>query len=269
MRTVIVGRSSNLSAALSAALPGSVLLSARELATVDVASMLPQEPYVLVMNHFQPATRLGDVANPSAYINLALTTTARLLEGIDCRVCRKVVYTSSAAVYGDNVACREDEVPRAANLHAALKGANEYLVRDVCADRGVDFTVVRLFNMYGGQDDFSIVARIVSAVRKQTSMTLANDGNAVRDFIHLDDVVACYKSVLGLRELPIINVATGRGTSVRSIVDAVRLRGHQLTTASISLREIRISTADVSRLSSIVKVERFSSVIDQVLSELA
>ena len=269
MKTVIIGRSSSLSAGLSATLPGSVLVSARELASVDVKSVLPREPFVLVMNHFQPAGRLGDLTSPSAYVQLALTTTARLLEGIAGYDCRRILYTSSAAVYGDNVACREDDVPQAASLHAALKVSNEHLVRDVCADRGLDCTVVRLFNLYGGQDSFSVVAKIVAAVRSETPLVLANEGNAIRDFVHLNDVVACYRRLLGLRGLPTVNVGTGEGTSVRSIVDAVRLQGHRLNTTSVRRNEIRVSTADVSRLSEVVEVERFVKVIDHVLSELA
>jgi len=268
VRTVIVGRSSNLSASLSASLPGSVLLSARELASVDLRSVLPTEPFVLVMNHFQPANKLGDVTTPTSYIQLALTITAKLMETIADYDCHKVLYTSSAAVYGDNVVCREDDVPRAASLHAALKVSNEHLIRSVCADRGLDCTVVRLFNLYGGDDRFSVVARIVEAVRSHTTLVLANDGNAIRDFVHIDDVVACYRILLGLRDLPTVNVATGEGTSVRSIIDAVRLRGHRLDTTSVRTNEIRMSTADVSRLAEVVDVGRFVRVIDHVLGQL-
>lgn len=268
MRTVIVGRSSNLSSGLSAALPGSVVLSVRELAGVDVRSVLPDEPFALVMNHFQPAERMGDVSRPAAYVELALAATARLLEAITDLDCRRLLYTSSAAVYGDNVVCREDDVPRAPNLHAALKLSNEHLIRAVCTDRGLNYTVIRLFNLYGGQDTFSIVARIIAAVRRGDTLVLANEGNAIRDFVHLDDVVACYRTLLGLQGLPTVNVATGEGISVRSIVDAVRLRGYRLSTTSMQSKEIRMSTADVSRLSTIVNVSRFVKVIDHVLSEL-
>ena len=268
MKTVIIGRTSNLSTSLHARLHGSILVSARDVATNGVTSVLPREPFALVMNQFQPAVRLGDVSRPTDYVDLALNVTARLLDGILDQDCRKVLYTSSAAVYGNNVACREDEVPQAANLHAALKAANEHLIRSVCATNDVDYTIVRLFNLYGGRDTFSIVARIIDAVRSQGQLVLANEGNAVRDFIHVDDVVTCYQKLLGLRDLPVVNVATGTGTSVRSIVDAVRLRGHSLDTATASSTEIRISTADVTRLSQVVEVDHFVNVIDHVLTEI-
>lgn len=269
MKTVIVGRSSNLSTGLATILSDTVLLSARELLSVDVRTVLPHEPFALVMNQFQPASRLGDLASPTDYVQMALMTTARLLESLSHHDCRKILYTSSAAVYGDNVACREDDVPRAGSLHAALKLSNEHLVRSFCADRELDCTVVRLFNLYGGQDKFSIVARIVAAVRNQQVLMLANDGNAVRDFVHRDDVVNCYRTLLDLRDVPTVNVATGEGTSVRSIVDAVRLRGHRLETTSVHTNEIRMSTADVTRLAEVVPVDRFVNVMDHVLSELA
>jgi UDP-glucose 4-epimerase len=269
VKTVIVGRHSNLSNGLASALPDTLILSAREIAGTARPPVLPQEPFHLVLNHFQPARQRNDVTNPTGYVELAMMTTARLLESAASRDCRKILYTSSAAVYGDNVVCREEDVPQAANLHAALKVSNEHLVTSFCADRGLDCTIVRLFNLYGGHDEFSIVARIVAAVRHQHPLMLANEGNAVRDFVHLDDVVWCYRALLGRRQLPVINVATGEGTSVRSIVDAVRLRGHCLDTTSVQTDEIRMSTADVTLLSQVVPVRSFVNVIDHVLRELA
>jgi nucleoside-diphosphate-sugar epimerase len=269
MKTIIVGRSSNLSAGLASALPDAVLVSARRLASADVGRELPREPFVLVMNQFQPSGSLNDLASPTSYLQLAVTITAKLLEGIEHHDCRKIIYTSSAAVYGDDIACTEESIPRATNLHAALKASNEYLVSGFCADRGLDYTVVRLFNLYGGQDNFSIIARILAAVRKKQPLVLMNQGNAIRDFIHIDDVVTCYRALLDCRDLPFINVATGEGTSVRSIVDAVRLRGYTLQTTSVRGSEIRVSTADVTRLSHITDTDGFIRVIDHVLAELA
>lgn len=268
MRTVVIGRESNLSRRLAARLPGVSLVSARQLASVPVDTVLPAEPFALVLNQFQPATALHDLSRPDAYLELALRTTARLLEVLPDHDCRKLVYTSSAAVYGDNVACREEDVPRVTTLHAGLKVSNEYLVRDICGNRGIDHTVVRVFNLYGGEDRFSIVARVLAAVRERQPLAIANHGNAVRDFIHIDDVVTCYAALLQRTDLPVVNVATGQGTSVRSIVDALRLRGHVLATTDVRRDEIRISTADVTRLSRVVDVSGFVGVIDHVLAEL-
>lgn len=268
MRTVVVGRCSNLSRRLVRVLPDAVLVSARELAHVDIRSVLPDRPFALVLNHFQPATGLQDVRSPTSYVDLALSTTARLLEAVADVDCHKVIYTSSAAVYGDNLACREDDVPRITTLHGGLKISNEYLVRDVCVERGLDYTVVRLFNLYGGEDRFSVVGRIVAAVREQQPLSVANQGNAVRDFVHVDDVATCYLQLLGRTGMPTVNVASGQGISVRNIVDAVRLRGYALTTTSVDRREIRFSTADITRLSEVVDPTGFTRVIDHVLSEL-
>jgi UDP-glucose 4-epimerase len=265
---VVVGRESNLSRRLAALLPDTVLVSARGLASVDVRTVLPEGPFVLVLNQFQPATALTDLRSPEGYLELALRTTARLLEALPDLDCRKVLYTSSAAVYGDDVACREEAVPRITTLHASLKISNEYLVRDVCRSHGVDHTVVRLFNLYGGDDRFSIVARILAAVREGRPLTIANHGNAVRDFIHLDDVAASYQALLGRSGLPVVNVATGQGVSVRGLVDAVRMRGHRIDTTSVPREEIRISTADVTRLAQIIDVDAFVGVLDHVLAEL-
>jgi nucleoside-diphosphate-sugar epimerase len=269
VKTVIVGRDSLLSCHLHALLPDSELLSARRLAQEeDVTSLLPSEPFALVLNQFQPANALADVRWPVKYVELAVVVTARLLEAAGKSECVKVVYTSSASVYGDSVTCREGDGLRPSSLHAALKLANEYLVRDACAVAGVDCTTVRLFNLYGGGGSFSVVDRIVEAVRTKQRLTVSNSGNAIRDFIHVGDAARTYEEILLARDLPVVNVATGEGTSVRNILDAVRLRGVQLQVSSVDRDEIRVSVADTVLLRNLMDIDLFTHVVDHVLAEL-
>lgn len=268
MLTLVVGRSSNLSTRLAAGLEDCRLVSARDLTVESFAAALPDEDFRVVLNNFQPSARLRDLTDPVGYVDLSLGVTARVLQALAGSRCVKVVYTSSASVYGNNVSCAETDPSQAGDLHPGLKVANEHLVRGCCAEQGIDVTVARLFNMYGGDDTFSVVAKVLDAVRTGSVLPVTNDGNAVRDFVHIDDVVRTYRALLEARDLPVVNVASGVGVSVRTVVDAVRLHGHRLETVSRPRQEIRVSTADVSRLATLVDVAAFTDVVDHVLAEL-
>ncbi len=266
--TVIVGRDSNLSARLAKRAPAPTLISAREFSSEGFRRQLPAGPFSLVLNNFQAATRLDDVRDPESFVQVSLGVTASILGSLADYDVRKIIYTSSASVYGDNTSCREDDRLMADSLHSSLKVANESLVRSAGRRHGIDTTIVRLFNMYGGDDNFSLIAKIIDAARLGTPLRVANRGNAVRDFIHVDDVVDVYEVLLDRRDIPVVNVATGFGTSVRSILDAVRREGYELEIESVRRREIDVSIADVTVLSGLVDVGRFGRVVEHVLESI-
>lgn len=268
MKTLIVGKDSNLSRRLAQALPDAVLHSTRDLLAGAPLPVRHGEPLRVVVNSFQPATRLRDLSDPIGYVDRSIGATARLMAQLAEHQVVKLIYTSSASVYGDNVECRETDRLRASGLHAGLKVANEALVRQLCEERAVDCTIARLFNMYGGDDRFSIVARIVQAARTGEPLTLVNGGNAIRDFIWVGDVVRSYVALLDARDLPVVNVATGVGVSVRTVLDALELNGIRVPTRDLRRDEIRVSTAQVDVLASVVDVSSFRSVIEWVLAKV-
>lgn len=268
MLTLVIGRSSNLSTRLAASLKECCLIPARGLTSESLAAFIPDDDYRVVINSFQPSARLRDLSDPVSFVELSLGVTAQVLQAVVGTRCVRLVYTSSASVYGNNVSCAEDDPCLAGDLHSALKVANENLIRGFCKDQGIDATVARLFNMYGGDDHFSVVAKVVDAVRSGSVLPVTNDGNAVRDFVHIDDAVATYQALLATRNLPVVNVASGVGVSIRTIVDAVRFHGFLLNTISRPRTEIRVSTADVRRLSGLVDVGSFTHVVDHVLADL-
>lgn len=271
MLTVVVGENSNLSQRLAARLPECQVLSGRALKTVaEVRRAVPDNrEYALVINSFRSASWLRDVSDPTAYVDLSIALTARLLEAVVETPCRKVIYTSSASVYGDDVRCREDSRARASDLQSSLKLANEQLVLRFCELHRLDATVARLFNMYGGRDHFSIVSKVIEAVRTGSTLGLTNGGRAVRDFVHVDDVVTSYRALLSAHSVPVVNVASGVGVSIRTIIDGVQLHGHPLRTVSTSRDEISVSAAEVSILGEMVDVAGFTQVLDYVVTELA
>jgi UDP-glucose 4-epimerase len=272
MLNIIVGKRSNLSNHLLDSLDNAIAISSSQ--AIEALSQLDWsqiDKVNLILNQFQPATRLNDLSSPTEYIDNAISTTANILMFIKDKSSKvnKVVYTSSSSVYGNNESCIETDVPQPLSLHATLKLANEKLVSQFCSAEDIDYTIARVFNMYGGNDEFSIVSKIIKAYKNQHSISLINDGNAIRDFIHINDVVEAYKIILTSSDIDVVNVASGQGKSVRIILDYLHERDIEISTSNIERDEISVSIANNAILKTMLASHyRFESVEDHVLSEL-
>jgi len=272
MLNIIVGKRSNLSNHLLDSLDNAIAISSgqviEELSQLDWGQI---DKANLILNQFQPATRLNDLSSPTEYIDNAISTTANILMFIKDKNSKvnKVVYTSSSSVYGNNESCVETDVPQPLSLHATLKLANEKLVSQFCSDEGIDYAIARVFNMYGGNDEFSIISKIIKAYKNQQSIPLINDGNAIRDFIHINDVVEAYKSILASNGIDVVNVASGQGKSVRMILDYLLEQGIEISTTNIERDEISVSIANNAILRTMMAPHcHFESVENYVLREL-
>jgi len=266
--TIIIGRNSNLSKALIRKLKDCFLVSSREInENIETLSKYKDKKINIIFNNFQAATQLNDLSNNSNYITNTILITSKILDYFQNTEINKIIYTSSSSVYGNNILCSEQDDLKPLNLHSSLKIANEKLIEKYCHDNNIDFSITRIFNMYGGNDKFSIISKILYAAKNNEVITIINSGNAIRDFIHIDDVVDMYFQLLNI-EVKIINIGTGNGVSLKSILDFLHDRGVDLKLKSLKRNELKISIADTKLLNTIFDNKSFNKVEEYLAKEL-
>lgn len=266
-RTIILGRESNLSAHLARAIPGSVLVSARELVAdpTRLAAAARGERFSLIINAFRPSHLLREATDTQAYSTQALGATSIALDMCRRLEPERIAYTSSASVYGDCAIGREDDPLSPPDLHASLKVEGERLVQATATSMGIPSIIVRVFNMYAGDDRFSVVSKLMAAAASGEPFPVANDGVAVRDFIHISDVVRSYRALVEASAPPaVVNVATGRGVTVRRLLDIIAEQGRPVIEQPQKRHEIMRSVGSVERLGRFVDVAGFVRVEDHV-----
>lgn len=269
-KTIIIGKNSNLSTVLSKVLENCEVISSREiLKNEEILSKYKNSNINIIMNNFQPATQLNNLSSSSEYINSAIMVTAKVLDYLKESNINKIIYTSSSSVYGNNILCSEKDELKPMNLHASLKVANEKLIEKFCMENKIDYTIARVFNMYGGEDRFSIVSKIIKAYKNQEELTIVNNGNAVRDFIHISDVVNIYIKLLNTKNLYIVNIGTGNGISIKSILDFLKNQNIYIKVNNIFRNELKISTADNSLLLTQLGQYEFSDIESYLKKKLA
>ena len=186
---------------------------------------------------------------PEKYLKSNVITTAKLLELAKKYNVRRFVFVSSCAVYGDAKDTREDQVCAPTSTNGIVKLLNEKVIQDFCKKNNIKCEIYRVFNMYGGNDNFSIVNYIKKSIKSNSVLRLNNKGLAQRDFIHVSDVAKMIFALMKLEhKYECINIGTGMSTKIIDIVDCVRKNHKDLTIENNMANEVKVSKANLDRL---------------------
>ena len=199
------------------------------------------------------------VANPLVDMAVNYGGTLHVLEYARACGVAKVVFASSAAVYGDveTAPVGEDTPTRPMSPYGIDKLASELALDYYATVHGVPSTALRFFNVYGPRQDPSspysgVISIFSDRARAGRGLTIFGDGGQTRDFVYVGDVVSAIASALadGTRQ-QVTNVGTGKETSVLELARTlVRLCGGTSTIDHAPARsgEIYRSLARVDRL---------------------
>ncbi|WP_426519817.1 UDP-glucose 4-epimerase GalE [Diaminobutyricibacter sp. McL0618] len=181
------------------------------------------------------------VQRPAWYYSQNVGSLANLLLAMESASVSKLVFSSSAAVYGavegDSVA--ESATTRPVNPYGRTKLIGEQLIDDAAFGSGLSAVSLRYFNVGGaGWADLAdrAVLNLVPMVFQRLDAGLppvifgddypTPDGTCVRDYVHVLDLADAHIAALdhlaaGATGHEVFNVGTGEGTSVRAMVDEI------------------------------------------------
>lgn len=196
--------------------------------------------------HFAGMKAVGEsVQIPLTYYHNNMTSTFNLVKCMQKYDCKKLVFSSSATVYGTpkSVPIKEDFALSATNPYGQTKLMIENVLKDVCfADKSFNVALLRYFNPIGahesgliGEDPKGIPNNLLPyvsqvAIGKREKLSVfgndypTKDGTGVRDYIHVLDLASGHvKAIEKLNQNPglvIYNLGTGKGYSVLEVVRA-------------------------------------------------
>ncbi|REE93144.1 UDP-galactose 4-epimerase [Paenibacillus taihuensis] len=215
------------------------------------------------------------VKHPLSYYHNNITGTLVLTEIMQNHQVKKMVFSSSATVYGysERMPIKEDEPLKATNPYGRTKLMIEELLRDLAAsDPSWSITLLRYFNPTGahpsgliGEDPKGIPTNIMPyitqvAVGKLQKLSIFGsdyptvDGTGIRDYIHVVDLakghVKALKNVLASPGITAYNLGTGKGYSVLELVRAFeKASGKKVPYQLVGRRhgDVAVSYADPQR----------------------
>lgn len=227
--------------------------------------------------HFAGFKAVGEsIQQPLMYYQNNLETTIALLNAMSSHGIKKIVFSSSATVYGDQETMPIPEnaiLPsRTANPYGQTKLIIEYILRDLAAaSASWQISILRYFNPVGahrsgliGEDPdgppanlFPYISHVLSG--KQTKLTVFGndydtpDGTGIRDYIHVMDLAQGH--VAALEHMPdsgcsVYNLGTGIGHSVLEVIAAFEKASNKKVAHTIAARrsgDIARSIADPTK----------------------
>lgn len=163
------------------------------------------------------------LADPAADARTNVMGTLNLLEACRAVGTRKVVFASSAAVYGDPhyLPINEEHPVAPLSPYGISKYTTELYLSVYRAAYGLDWTALRYANVYGPRQDAlgegGVVAVFVDRIRRGQPLDVFGDGEQTRDFVFVADVVRANLLAANGGEGRVLNVGTGRAISINDL----------------------------------------------------
>lgn len=225
----------------------------RDRAFVD--HVLESEPIEGVI-HFAANSQVGEsMVKPLKYYDNNLNGTKVLLESMVAHDVLKIVFSSTAATYGEpeRVPILETDKTEPTNCYGETKLSMEKMMKWVSAAHGLRFVALRYFNACGAQPDGSIgeahnpethlvplILQVPNGQREQISIFGEDyptpDGTCIRDYIHVCDLAQAHilalDYLLAGGENNVFNLGNGIGFSVKEVIEETRrVTGHPIPAA--------------------------------------
>ncbi|MBI2850287.1 MAG: SDR family oxidoreductase [Chloroflexi bacterium] len=197
------------------------------------------------------------IDDPAASHEVNVTGTLNvLLAALENKV-KKVVFSSSAAVYGDIPVppAKEEMAPCPLSPYAADKLAAETYCQVFGRVYQLPTVSLRYFNVYGPRQDpksqyASVIPAFMSAVKDGKPPTIFGDGEQTRDFVFVKDVVAANLLAAETDMCGVFNISRGESVSINRLAKLIiKLTGKRLEPVHREPRagEIKHSLADISK----------------------
>lgn len=173
------------------------------------------------------ATVPRSIENPFYDAEVNIAGTLNLLELMHKYGTGKIVYSSSAAIYGNPVELpvKEEHPLAPVSPYGLSKYVAEEYIMLYNRMYGIKYTVLRYANVYGPRQtlegEAGVVTVFVNKVKEEAPLTINGDGRHTRDFIYVLDVAHANVKALESDTPATVNISTGRETSLQQLVQSL------------------------------------------------
>jgi len=189
---------------------------------------------------------IDSINNPDNTFQTNVQGSKNVLDSCKFNHVSKIIASSSAAVYQNS----DNSVDEASPIKPLSPyGQSKLDMEKIIVQSKINYSILRLFNVYGDGHTSGVITNFRKNISENKPLTIFGDGKAVRDFIHIDDVVDGI--ILSMTSTSgICNIASGNGTSIGDLAKLfMQLSGKNSEIIHKSARdgEIIYSVANITK----------------------
>lgn len=225
------------------------------------------------------ANVLRSVREPMVVHDVNVNTSLEIMNFCVARKIKRMVFASSAAVYGviGDVKASEDLLCFPSSPYGASKMCVENYLHAYRTTYGLEGVMLRYFNVFGPRQavsDYSgVITVFVNHILRREPVTIYGDGRQVRDFVNVRDIVQA--NMLAMESDAavdgVFNVASGRSTSILELLEilktAANARDIKHSFAPARPGDVRFGTSSIDKIQWVLRY-RTSVSVEQGLEEL-
>ena len=157
---------------------------------------------------------INSIINPELTFETNVKGTQNVLDSCISNGITKIITTSSAAIYQNISKGSITEENKTEPL--SPYGKSKLEMEKIITNSKIDSTILRLFNVYGNDSTSGVIVNFKENIQNNKPLTIFGDGKAIRDFVHVDDVINGIILSISSKS-GIFNIASGNGTSINDL----------------------------------------------------
>ena len=167
-----------------------------------------------IVIHLAAKTDVVDsIHNPDNTFQTNVQGSQNVLDSCKFNHISKIIVSSTAAVYQNSDISVDESSPIGP---LSPYGQSKLDMEKITIQSKINYAILRLFNVYGKGQTTGVITNFGKNISKNNPLTIFGDGKAIRDFIHVDDVVDAI--ILSMKSTSgIYNIASGNGTSITDL----------------------------------------------------
>lgn len=225
----------NLSTGRRAYVPAGVSFRLLDIRSRELEDFLAREKFQTVIHLAAQTLVPYSMAHPEADEDLNVAGLVHLLEGCRKSGVEQIIFSSSAAIYGDNqnLPLQETEMPAPTSFYGLSKAVGESYIRLYSQAFGLHHVIFRFANVYGERQEETgeggVISIFARKIAQQEPVTIFGDGNQTRDFVYAGDIARAMCLAVGYPGCATLNVSTNKEVSLNQLITVLeKVLGHRM-----------------------------------------
>ena len=232
--------------------------------TEFIHQLFEREKFDIVINLAAQAGVRYSLINPKEYIESNVLGFLNILEACKNNGIDHLFYASSSSVYGQNYKTpfsESDPVEAPASIYACTKRTNELMAQTYDHLYNIKCTGLRFFTVYGpfGRPDMAIFL-FTEAILKGEAINVFNNGDLIRDFTYIDDIITFIKSLVKFPNstTSILNLGNNKPVLLSSFIECLETKlkiKAKINNVGMQKGDVKITHADIRKIIKITGIE--------------